>query len=125
MRRKPLHELAAASRILDVQQNVSAVILLRSITQHRRLNLGEINGGRIAAQVRSTAVFHRRHRTLLKIGLQIDGPACSRGGVTSSPVACGFAVQLTLSRNSSSALPTFSSRLVSTTVKFGLATYQK
>ena len=66
MWREPPQKLAAARCIVDVQQDVRAIIRLRTIAQHRRLNLVEINGGGTAAQFRSTAIFQRRHRTLLK-----------------------------------------------------------
>ena len=57
MRREPPQELAAAARIVDVQQDVRAVVRLRPIAQHRRLNVVEVNGGGIACQIRVDAVF--------------------------------------------------------------------
>jgi hypothetical protein len=65
---KIVHALDGATEdgIVDVQQDVRAIIRFRTIAQHRSLNLVEINGGGTAAQFRSTAIFQRRHRTLLK-----------------------------------------------------------
>ena len=97
-----------------MQQDVRAVIRLWAIAQHRRLNLMEINGGGLLlrlGRVRSSGV----------------DTAYPWKEVWSNvhPRCMPIAAQPTLSRNSSTALPIFSSRLVSTTVKFGLATYQK
>ena len=51
MRREPAQELTAARRIVDVQQDVRAVVRLRPIAQHRRLNFVEVNGSGTAAPV--------------------------------------------------------------------------
>ena len=57
MRREPPQKLAAARRIVDVEQDVRAVVRLRPIAQHRRLNLVEINGGASEAGFPSIAIL--------------------------------------------------------------------
>ena len=101
-----------------------AGIGLRSIAQHRRLNLVKIEGSGLLPFASPRFTVRARH--LLKKGSResrTDPLATEKG--QRLPAVSGFVPQFILSRNSSSALPIFSSLFVSTTVKFGLATYQK
>ena len=75
MRREPSQELTAAACIVDVHLDVRAVVRLRSIAQHRCLDLVQIKGhGTVACRL-LVVLFQHSHRTLL-LGLQMN-PATS------------------------------------------------
>jgi len=97
VRRQPPQKFTTAVRIVDVQEEVRAEVRLGAMAENCRLNVVEVDGGAVA-EICAEAIFS------------------GHGGLPRQPI---------LSRNSSVALPMRSSRLVSTTVRFGLATYQK
>ena len=94
MRGQIAQELASGPRVLDVEHDVCAVVGLRPVAQHRRLDVVQVDSDTPAGEVAgAVGDGHRR---------------------TYSPI---------LSRSSSTASPSRRSRRVSATVR-SLATYQ-
>ena len=65
MRREPPQELTTAACIVDVHQDVRAIVWLRPIAQHRCLDLVQIKRHGTVAGSRLIAFFQQSHRTLL------------------------------------------------------------
>ncbi len=116
MRCEPVEEMSACSSIVHPQEHMRAEVRRRPGPQHGRLYFVQLECRRTRRTILSDGFRYGQHEGILSWVRVSLGPDPER-----MIGRCGYP---TLSRSSSTALPTFSSFRVSAAVRFGLLTYQ-